>query len=79
MIKNRLNVTMGATIVRLREKQNLTSHQLAVASGIPITTLARVERGSRAVRAAELLALKVALRVRIADLYADLQGVSGNT
>lgn len=60
-----------------RERRGMTQFELAVASGVSISTIARAESGTHAPSVANLSALATALRVKLDRLVESDAGSAG--
>jgi transcriptional regulator with XRE-family HTH domain len=64
---------VGRRVRQRREAQNLTQQELGERCGLHRTFIGSVERGERNVAVLNLRAIAVALRVPLAELFADEQ------
>lgn len=62
----------GANVERLREARGMTQEQLAWASGLHQTAIARIESGDRKPFLGTILKLAAGLEVPPADLFAGI-------
>jgi transcriptional regulator with XRE-family HTH domain len=62
---------VGDRVRQRREAQNLTQAQLGERCGLHRTFIGSVERGERNVAVLNLRAIAIALRVPLAELFAD--------
>ena len=68
MTAEQLSAAVSAVVRRLLEERDMSGNQLAKASGVEQTSIARKLRGSRAFDLDDLAAIAPVLEVRVADI-----------
>ena len=67
-------VTLGAVLVRARERAGLKQSDVAARLGLPASYLSKIENGTRRLDVIELVQIAEAMKVDPADIIAELQG-----
>jgi transcriptional regulator with XRE-family HTH domain len=75
---NAVRHALGVNVRRGRTSAEFTQEQLAYASGLPRSTITRIEKGEREPRISTLIAIAVALDAPLCSLLVALPGVVAN-
>ncbi|GIL38131.1 helix-turn-helix domain-containing protein [Roseiterribacter gracilis] len=63
--------TLGSVLFRLRARRHWTLREMSEKTGIPVSTLSKVERDRATLTYDKLQQLSAALELRLADLFGD--------